>query len=303
MQKFLREVDLTSKKIQQSQKDLKEMNHLTRKVSGAAEEKEAKELRQSLEELRSDFIQNMAEVKDKITQIKKDLSASTEHEKHVKQQQIRSLVERTKKAIEEFSTVQSEFSAEERERLKSQYIIAKPTASKEELEAVEYSESPNIPFLNQKTQTDDRKNSVKNISKGIKRVMKMTEELNLLVHEKDRDIDKISIETDKAEVKAKKIDNDLKAAERYQKWARLGRIAFYSTIVFLIIAAIVVFFGGFIFMIFIMLSRLKSDDSDGPSTSSTSGNSTQTAQPPQGIGNQIEQGIENAIGIGNPTVT
>ncbi|KAH9386555.1 uncharacterized protein NEMAJ01_1451 [Nematocida major] len=276
MRKFLEEIDSVSKQIEVCQEDSRRMGEATRRVSGASDEKEAEALRTALDEERDDFIKNMAEIKEKIKELKKGIRGKSEHKKHVKQQQIRSLVERTKKTIEAFSSVQSEFSSEERERIKSQYIIARPTATKEELEAVEYSESPQIPFLKH-TVSDSRKKSVKNISRGIKKVMKMTQELNLLVHEKDQDVDKISISTEKAEVKAKKADQDLKSAEKYQKIARLGRITAYTAIGLLIGVCLLILFGGFVIFIIVAIMNYRISKGAAGSDGASSGTSGGTA--------------------------
>ncbi|KAI5153554.1 syntaxin 1A [Nematocida parisii] len=300
MQRFLDKVDTASAKIEACKDDLARMNDLTRRVSGASEEKDSQKLRNKLEVLRNDFIQNISEVKEAITQIKRKSSGSTRHESYTKQQQVKSLVERTKRIIEEFSTTQSEFSAEERERLKSQYIIAKPTATKEELESVEYSESPKIPFLKSsgKSAADERKKSVKHISEGIQNVMKMTQDLNLLVHEKDRDVDKIAIQTTHAEEKAKRADSNLKAAEKYQKWSRMGRMAVYSIIIFLIVLFVFVLFGGFIFFVIIAYLNYKAsrpsrasgtDGSDGPGADSSQNT----------FGSTLTQTIGDSLGLNN----
>ncbi|KAI5136728.1 syntaxin 1A [Nematocida ausubeli] len=300
MQKFLDKVDSASMKIEACKESLDKMNYLTRRVSGVSEEKESKKLRDDLAGLRNDFIENISEVKDGITEIKRKLRGKTQHELHTKQQQVKSLVERTKKVIEEFSTTQSEFSAEERERLKSQYIIAKPTATKEELEAVEYSESPKIPFLNGgKGDADERKKSVKHISAGIQNVMKMTQDLNLLVHEKDRDVDKIAIHTTHAEAKAKKADQDLKSAEKYQKWARLGKMTFYSIIIFLVVVVVLVLFGGFV--IFVLMAILNYKAAHSGASSGTDGSTSGGGQAPaETTAGSIEQSVRNILGGSNP---
>ncbi|KAI5181252.1 syntaxin 1A [Nematocida sp. AWRm80] len=279
MNEFLGLVKKTSNRIDKLKPTLEEMETLTRKVSGASNDKETKKLRDSLALHREDFISDMSQIKKEIHILKKKSEEGcTELEKHTRHQHMKSLIDRTKKMVEEFSTAQSEFGSEERERLKSQYIIAHPTATKEEIEQIEYSSSPKIPFMNKSTTKDseDRKQSLQHIAQGITQVTQMTDELNLLVHKPERTIDKISVTATATETKAKKADKDLKKALKYQRLARWAKMLAIGIISLIAIAIIVVVFGGILFMIIMLALNIRNRASEDSSdtTGNTTGNTT-----------------------------
>lgn len=274
MKKFLTGVNEVNRELEGLKGVLGEMDQLTRKVSGAANEQETQALRRSLGELREDFIDGMNITKNGIENLKiKAQEGKTAHEKHIKEQHVKSLIERTKKLVEHFSTSQAEFGAEERHRLKSQYIIAKPTATKEELEQVEYSDSPD-PFMMSKSakpEAQQRKQSLKQISTGIQQVNQMTEQLNLLVHKSDRNVDKISVTTRTTEVKAKKADKDLKQALKYQKLARLAKLIALAALLFLGLLLLLMVLGGIIFLVIVLARNFSPQSLTGNTTGDTAG--------------------------------
>ncbi|KAI5190326.1 hypothetical protein NECID01_0918 [Nematocida sp. AWRm77] len=309
MKKFLVGVNEVNKELESFRSELEEMKQLTRKVSGAANDKEAQALRSSLTELREDFIDGMNTAKKGIENLKiKAQEGKSEHEKHIKEQHIKSLIERVKKMVEEFSTAQAEFGAEERHRLKSQYIIAKPTATKEELDKVEYEDSPDPFMVTQKTkpETQARKQSLKHISSGIQQVTQMADQLNLLVHKSDRNVDKISVTTSTTEVKAKKADKDLKQALKYQKLARFAKMIAIGALLFLVFMFFLMIIGGIVFLV-IVLARNISPQTLGNATGLTPlGNSTDTGNSTGtdgGAGTGGDAGTDGGAGTGGDTGT
>lgn len=271
MQSFLADVQRTGKDLQQQREVVQEIDAVTRKVSGAATEDEMKKIRDKIGGLREDFIIGMREIKDRVQKLKEDAEkAETEHNKHIKKQHVHSLVERVKNLIEHFSTAQSEFGDEEKNRLKSQYIIARPSATNEEIEsAIEGDEKPVISLGGNPEKTSvERKESLKNIFKGIQEVSQMTEQLNLLVTESDKNIDKVSEDATKSEKQAKKADVDLKKAHKYQKFARFAKLFVYSMIGLLLLLFI---FGVLGICVISLLYMILSYSNFG-SSSSTTGN-------------------------------
>lgn len=275
MQQFLAKVDKTNQKLSLSQEILSQITQNTRKVSGSSSDKESKALSALLTEERDEFLSLVEEVNKRIAALKKTVpDAALASEKEVRKSQVDALIKRTQRIIDTFSSSQIELHHQEKERLKSQYIIAKPNATEEEIDDIEYStNSPN--FV-----SSDKKNSLKDIAKGVQQVTKMTNELNLLVHSSDKSLDKISESATKSEVKAKKADKDLKKAKMYQKLARIGRLFFYGTIVFIIsgfIIALLVWLG---LLIVSRIIRLRSDgDSGGESPSSGAAPATSSNAP------------------------
>ncbi|KAI5175652.1 hypothetical protein NEFER01_1694 [Nematocida sp. LUAm1] len=249
MEMFLESVKLVGKELEEEEKIIKRINELARKVSGASTDEEMKDILESLHTLRDDFLSGMHEVKEGISSIQKKLEEdkdSSHHNTHVKQQHVASLIERSKKVMNNFSTSQSEFGEEERHRLKSQYIIARPTATKEEIEHVEYNmdDKPFIMPGKSRPVAEERKKSLKRIVEGVQEVTKMTDELNLLVVNTEKDVDKVAVTTTKTEAKAKKADVDLKKALKYQRLARFAKMLVYGFVSILVIFLIVTIIGG-----------------------------------------------------------
>ncbi|OAG29339.1 hypothetical protein NEDG_01412 [Nematocida displodere] len=271
MKKFLQSVYKANREIDEQKGVIEQMDGLTRKVSGASNEKEAGLLRDSLTQLRDEFIASVKATKTRIETLKKKSQATESHsQQHTQQQHIASLVERVKKLVEHFSTVQSEFGSEERHRLKSQYIIAKPTATKAEIEEVEYSEDAPSSFRVDAS-AKGKKHTLLHIATGIAQVTEMTEELNLLVHKTERDVDKVAVTTTETEVKAKKADKDLKKTLRYQKLARYAKIVCVTLAIFLLF----LFFGGILIaVVFFVVMQVLNYQSSGSSTPSSDAGST-----------------------------
>jgi len=283
MKKFLEGVGEMNRELEYLVDLLREMEQNTRKVSGASNDGEVAVLQETLSELRGEFVEGMKTLKDGIANLKKKTSeGQTEYERHMREKQTHSLIDRTTRLVESFSTAQAEFGAEERRRVESQYIVAKPNITEEELEKIEYA-SPPDPFSFKKAPkhvTEKRKTSLKEISSGIQEVTQMTEQLNLLVHESDKKIDKITITATKTEVKAKKADKDLKSTLQYQKLARFAKLISFSILFFLVLIFIFAVIGGFVFIIIVLAQNFPSSNSTGGAGNGAPAAPTAPAAPP-----------------------
>ncbi|KAI5185098.1 hypothetical protein NEHOM01_0603 [Nematocida homosporus] len=278
MKRFLERVQVISSDIDRQKEAVDKIDQLTRRVSGATNEKESKELIDNLQNLREDFLEDMGEVKEQISAIQKQAKDPniSSHERHIRQQHTNSLIERTKKLIETFSTAQTEFGHEERSRIKSQYIIARPAATKEEIDAVAYGEEEKASFSitdSKHAETKHRKQSLQKIFQGIQELSQMTDQLNLLVDTTEKDVDKVAVATTVAETKAKKADKDLKKALTYQRLARFAKLMVLSLVIILIIGFIIAMIGGVLFLI-IMTARNMSSSNPSPPTDGSSSTPT-----------------------------
>lgn len=313
MKKFLELVHRTSRDIDTLGHTLKRMDGTTRKVSGAAFESESEKLRDTLAADRDNFIEVANSAKANVQNLKTQLkTCKSQRERHQYQQHINSLVERLQRAIEHFSTSQSDFGSEERHRLKSQYIIARPTATEEEIDAAEYGDQEDtknafsIGAGMEKAQ--HRKKSLQHIASGIAEVTQMTQQLNLLVHDTDKEIDKVSVTTSHTEKKAKKADADLKKALRYQKLTRILKILCFSILGLLVLAGLLALLGTFILLVLqIAINRRAASESGEPGDADSAGGSAGGGSGGSGGAsagdntNQID--TTTGGGTGNPDTT
>lgn len=291
MRKFLELVHRTSRDIDTLGHTLKRMDGTTRKVSGAAFESESEKLRDALAVDRDNFIEVANSAKANVQSLKAQLkTCKSQREKHQYQQHINSLVERLQRAIEHFSTSQSDFGSEERHRLKSQYIIARPTATEEEIDAAEYGDQEDaknaFSIGSGVEKAQHRKKSLQHIASGIAEVTQMTQQLNLLVHDTDKEIDKVSVTTSHTEKKAKKADADLKKALRYQKFTRMLKIFCFSIMGLLLLAGLLALLGTFILLVLqIAINRRTASESGEPGNApGNTGNTAGTTNAPDNTG-------------------
>ncbi|KRH95138.1 SNARE protein Syntaxin 1 [Pseudoloma neurophilia] len=130
--------------------------------------------------------------------------------------------------IELYRTEQLEHSKEEKKRLKSQFLIANPDATEEELHELVNSEtgekvlqkeftSGSSSAKNLLSKATDRNKNIKKILESINELVALIEELDEMVHNSGKLVDKIEIEVDITKKTVKQAKRDLVKARNYQR--------------------------------------------------------------------------------------
>lgn len=231
--KFLRSIE----DINSGLKDLPEatecIKHLQRQFNGAVKEEDQKRIREGLRDAGSAFTSKTKAIKQGIAQVKKRNDRYKSKNGETKEYQTRNmqfqgLTRRLAKAIEEFRRLQVSFNEAEKERLRTQYVIAKPNATPRELEDLETGDRGKAVLESAFTigsrsarkvveDAEKRHDSIQGISKSIKEVSGLTEELNVMIHTSGATVDKIDIKAKATAKTAEHAKKDLAKAEVYQR--------------------------------------------------------------------------------------
>lgn len=132
--------------------------------------------------------------------------------------------------VELYRTEQLEHSKEEKKRLKSQFLIANPDATEDDLHELVHSEkgekmlqkefsSGSSSSKNILKKASDRNKNIKKIVDSINELVSLIEELDEMVHNSGKIVDKIEIEIDITKKTVKKANKDLVKARNYQRAA------------------------------------------------------------------------------------
>jgi t-SNARE complex subunit (syntaxin) len=288
--KFLQEIEATSRAIKELPAEIEKLSHSQRQFLGAVREEDKRRLRKEIRDSTSQFTQETLGIKGSLKEVKKRNDRYKErhgenktHE--ARESHLQSLTTRLAKHIESFSRMQIEFSHSEKERLKSQYVIAKPTATKDELKRLDTDGDGKAAIHSaftigsksaKKALEDARKrhDSIQEIDRSIREVTGLVKELNTMIHTSGRNVDKIGVSAKSTKKKTEKAHEDLDRALVYQRRAtyfkRLAIAGLILLFILVIIALLVV-------IVFTLLQYFKPASGSGSSSGGQTGASSTNA--------------------------
>ncbi|KAK1349836.1 syntaxin [Hamiltosporidium tvaerminnensis] len=147
------------------------------------------------------------------------------------------LTKKLVQAINSYRESQVNYNNIEKDRLKSQYIIAKPTATEEELEELT-SEKGQEHLKNafslgsssakqMYSRAKERSNNIQKLAESVEELCQMISDLDEMVKSSDVFIDRIGVSMSSTKHSVKKTNKDLESALRYQRSAmRIKRYIF-----------------------------------------------------------------------------
>ncbi|EPR79540.1 t-SNARE complex subunit/syntaxin [Spraguea lophii 42_110] len=256
MNEFLNDTRKISLDIKKSERYLNKLIiTCNRKLHSILDEDEEKQTEKRIEIINDLF-------KQQITQIKFELKEMGDKNTHLKENSKdkflivtrnahwQSLTKKFNHVVDEYRLSQLDYNREEQERLKSQYLIAHPDATKEQLDDLLNTEkSDNViksAFVcgshsskNILNKAKQRNQNIKQIVKRIQEICEMMNELKEMIQSHGEIIDKIEINVSKAKFSTAAAIEDLSDALYYQRSAMTFKRIIYTILSIVVIGIII----------------------------------------------------------------
>ncbi|KAI5180344.1 hypothetical protein NEOKW01_0648 [Nematocida sp. AWRm80] len=187
--------------------------------SSITDDQQSTELAMAMMNLHQDFKARADNIKRGIAQMKQE---NQEHlEKYgpdrnfaARTTYLQSLIRRLGNVVEDFRRVQNGFAEKQKERLKSQYLIAKPNATQEELMQLDEKEKARpllqaIFTIGDKTakeviiQAEKRRSTIESILKGIADLKELSDDFVAFITSTNLDVDRINTEVKQSHLDTK----------------------------------------------------------------------------------------------------
>ncbi|KAI5181179.1 hypothetical protein NEOKW01_1398 [Nematocida sp. AWRm80] len=194
------------------------------------------------------FQELLKEIEKKIETLSQT-NPSTETKKYYFQVHIKALTERTKKVLDSFKEQENYLIKEEQQRLREQYLIAKPTATTEELDLLDDMTKARSLFraayslgnkenIAQIQATEERYTSIQSMLDDLKILNETTQRLQEIIKETTVQIDTISYNTQAISLDSSQANIYLLSGIKKRRRKRLFKII--GLIIVLIIAIVLI---------------------------------------------------------------
>lgn len=268
MRNFLQRCKKIEEEIKKLAEYIKKLKYYSNyKNNSILNEKEEKGLDNKIHILTNFFKKTSTQIKQELKEIhdenKEYKIENNEFEYVTRNDRWEVMTKNLSKTIESYRNEQLTHSKEEKERLKSQFLIVNPDATEEELHELvhsdkghellekEFKSGSSSKSILQKAK--ERNQSIKQILNSINELVALIEELNEMVHNSGKIVENIEIEIDTTKKTIKEANKDLVKARNYQKAAMYIK---YIILIFFSLASLIGIIVVIVYVLGLILFKL-----------------------------------------------